>query len=152
MTTFTHGDINYKNNLFNHPELSRIIGEPTTALLITLLAEVRDNAGSIQTDLGGGAHGHLGLVCTPNTYQALVTEAEPYVCLENPGRLVIAESVLTQYKITRAKEEHEDATQLFREVNGIKRTPIQQIVSAVKSKYLRALRTPGTNKLNHTVP
>ena len=152
MTTFIHGDIDYKNNLFKHPELSRIIGEPTTASLITLLAEVRDNAGSVQTDLGGGSHGHLGLVCDPNTYQALVPEAEPYVRPENPGRLVIAEAILTQYQIAQAKEEHEEATRLFREVNGVERTLIQQIVSAVEPKYLCALRTPGTNKLNHTVP
>ena len=151
MTTSTHGDIDYKNNLFGHPELSRIIGEPTTASLITLLAEVRDNAGSVQTDLGGGAHGHLGLVCTTNTYQALVPEAEPYVHPENPGHLVIIEAILTQYHIAQAKEEHEEATRLFREVNSVKRMHIQQIVSVVKPKYLRALRTPGTNKLNHTV-
>ena len=67
MNPFSHGEIDYKNNLFDHPELSRIIGEPTTASLITLLAEVRDNAGSVQTELGGGSHGHLGLVWDLNT-------------------------------------------------------------------------------------
>ena len=51
MTTHKLGDIDYKTNLFEHPELTRIIGEPTMASLITLLAEVWDNAGSVQTDL-----------------------------------------------------------------------------------------------------
>ena len=64
----TSQDIDYKNNLFEHPELTRIVGEPTTATLITLQAEVRDNAQSVQSDLGGGANGHLGLVCTPTIY------------------------------------------------------------------------------------
>ena len=152
MNPFNHGEIDYKNNLFEHPELSRIIGEPTTASLITLLAEVRDNAGSVQTDLGGGSHGHLGLVCDPNTYQRLVPDSEPYNRPENPGRLEIAEAGLTQYQIAQAREEHDEATRLFREVNGVERTLIQQIVAAVEPKYLRALRTPGTNKLNHTIP
>ena len=138
--------------MFEHPDLSCIIGEPTTTTLITLLAEVRDNAGSVQTDLGGGAHGHLGLVCSPNTYQTLIPGAEPYVRPENPGRLVLAEAGLTQYQIAQAREEHEESTRLFREINSVERTLIQQIVSAVEPKYLRALRTPGTNKLNHTVP
>ena len=146
------GDIDYKNNVFEHPELSRIIGEPTTASLITLLAEVRDNAGSVQTDLGGGDHSHLGLVCTPQTYQVLVPAAEQYIHPENPGRLVLAEASLTQYQIAQAREEHEESTRLFREVNGVEQTLIQQIVSAVEPKYLRAFRTPCTNKLNHTIP
>ena len=80
MNTTKIGDIDYKNNLFEHPELSHSIREQTTASLITLLTKVRDNAGSVQTDLGGGAHGHLGFVCNPNTYQALVPDIEPYIC------------------------------------------------------------------------
>ncbi len=67
MTSFKLGDIDYKNNLFEHPGLSWIIlGEPITASLITLFAKVRDSAGTIQTKLGGGAHGHLGFVCSPD--------------------------------------------------------------------------------------
>ena len=152
MTTHKLGDIDFKNNLFEHPELTRIIGEPTTASLITLLAEVRDNAGSVQTELGGGAHGHLGLVCSPDTYQVLVPAVDPYERPDNPGRLELVEAGLTQYQIAQARDEHGEATRLFREVNGVERTIIQQIVTAVEPKYLRALRTPGTNKLNHTVP
>ena len=41
MTTTTI-DIDYKNNFFEHPELTRIVGEPSTAMLITLQAEIRD--------------------------------------------------------------------------------------------------------------
>ena len=95
MNTLKIGDIDYKNNLFEHPELFRIIGEPTTAPHITLLAKVRDNAGSVQTDLRAGAHGHLGLVCSPNIYQTLVPEADPYIRPQKPGLLEIAEAVLT---------------------------------------------------------
>ena len=61
-------DKDYKNNIFEHPELTRIVGEPTTAMLITLQAELCDNAQAVQTVLGDGAHGHLGLVCTPQAY------------------------------------------------------------------------------------
>ena len=152
MTNVQIGDIDYKNNLFEHPELSRIIGEPTTATLITLLAEVRDNAGSVQTDLGGGAHGHLSLVCNAETYQTLIPGVEPYERPENPGRLDLAESGLTQYQIAQGKDEHDEATQVFREVHSVERMILQQIVAAVEPKYLRALRKPGTNRLNCTIP
>ena len=72
-------DIDYKNNFFEHPELSRIIGEPNTSTLITLQAEIRDNAQAVQTTLGGGENGHLGLVCSPETYQALIPNVDPYI-------------------------------------------------------------------------
>ena len=42
-------------------------------------AEVSDNAQSVQSDLGGGANGHLGLVTTPEVYLALVPNATLYI-------------------------------------------------------------------------
>ena len=96
MNTLKIGDIHYKNNSSKHPELSQIIGEPTTASLITLPAKIRDITSSVQISLRGGAHGHLGLVCTPNIYQTLVPEVEPYIHPDNPGHLVLAEVGLIQ--------------------------------------------------------
>jgi len=127
------------------------VGEPITATLITLQAEVRDNAQSVQSDLGGGANGHLGLVCTPTTYQSLVPNATVYTRPTNPGRLVLRDG-LTQYQIAQARDQHQETTRVFREVLGVERTIIQQSVVAVEPKFLRALRTPGTNKLNRTIP
>ena len=104
--------IYYKNNLFEHPELTRIVGEPTTATLIALQAEVCDNVQSIQSDLGGSANGHLGLVCTPQAYSSLVTDATPYLSPMNPGRLQIANG-LTQHSIAQVREQHQEATRGF---------------------------------------
>ena len=44
-------DIDYKNNLFEHLELTRIVGEPITVTLIILQAKVRDNAQSVQSTM-----------------------------------------------------------------------------------------------------
>ena len=88
----TFEDIDYKNNIFDHPDLTRIIGEPTTASLITLHQEVKANAQSVSTSLGGGANGHLGLVCSPETYQELVPGDTPYIRPTNPGRLQILDT------------------------------------------------------------
>ena len=62
-------DIDFRNNLFEYPELTMIIEEPAMATLITLQAEMRDNAQSVQSNLDGGEHEHLGLVCTLDAYQ-----------------------------------------------------------------------------------
>ena len=56
-------DIDYKNNIFEYPDLTGIIGEPVTASLITLHNKVKSNAQAVNTSLGGGENGHLGLVC-----------------------------------------------------------------------------------------
>ena len=149
--TSSHG-IDYKNHIFEHPELTRIVGEPTTATLITLQGEIGDNAQAVQSVLGGGAHGHLGLVCSPAAYRALIPGVDAYIRPTNPGPLDIVPDGLTQYQITQAREEHRESTRLFCEVLSVERAIIQQIVSAVKPKYLLALQQPGTHRLQKTIP
>ena len=41
---------------------------PATANLITLQREVRENSSTLYTMLGGGHHGHLGLLFNPSVY------------------------------------------------------------------------------------
>ena len=47
---------------------------------------------------------------------------------------------------------HAEDLRLFREVLGVERTLIQQIVAALDPKYLKALRYPVTNKITSTIP
>ena len=61
-------DIDFKNNIFAYPNLTRIIGEPTTTALITLRNEVKANAQAVHSTLDEGKHGHLRLVRLPETY------------------------------------------------------------------------------------
>ena len=111
-------DIDYKNHVFEFPELSRIVGEPSTAMLITLLNEVKSNAMAVHSDLGGGENGHLGLVISPATYQTLVPDGVPYQQPVNPGRFVI-EGRETQHQITQRRAEHTERVRVFKEVIGI---------------------------------
>ena len=75
-----------------------------------------------------------------------------YVRPTNPGSLDIVLDGLTQYQITQAHEECSENTRLFREVINVKRALIQQIVTAIEPKYLRALWQPGTHCLQKTIP
>lgn len=143
-------DIDYKNTHFEYPELTRIHGEPTTANLITLQREIRANAITVHTTLGGGHHGHLGLVCSAATY-ATIPNTQVYVRPIAPGALAL-EQGLTQYQIAQAREQHAENTRLFREVLAVERTIIQQIVAALDAKYLKALRDSVTNKITRTIP
>ena len=144
-------NMDYKSNQFKYLELTRIIGEPTTSCLIVILKEVQANASSVQSDLGSSEDGHLGLVCSNKVYEDLIPMAIPYIWPDNPGRLQV-EQGMTQHAIAQIRNEHAEATRVFREVIGVKRALRQQIVTAVERKFLCALRTPGANKLTHTIP
>ena len=60
--------INYRDTVFAHHDLTRIHGEPTFSALKLLTREVKANAMAVHSTLGGGAHGHLGLVLSPAQY------------------------------------------------------------------------------------
>ena len=75
----------------------------------------------------------------------------PYKRPNNPGRQQI-EGTETQYQIAQQKQEHNESTRSIWEVLGVERTPIQQIVSAMESKYSKALRNPMAIKIMRTIP
>ena len=78
----------YKNTYFQHPSLTSIRGELTYESLSTIYKEIKANENSVPTTLGGGNHGHLGLVISSLAY-ARITPGAPYLRTENPGLLDI---------------------------------------------------------------
>ena len=58
----------------------------------------------------------------------------------------------TQFQIQQQKYQHAKVTRLFREVIAVERTLIQQIVTSVDAKYLKALRDSVTNKISVSIP
>lgn len=141
-----HIDIDYKNNVFELPVLTRIIGEPTTATLLDLRNEIRCNAQSVTTTLGGGQYGHLGLVMSNNLYTSL-PNAEEYIKPVNPGPFRVSSPDATEAQIAQEKADWEEQVRLWREVDGVERALVQQLVAAVEPKYLKALRNQLTTKI-----
>eukprot|EP00957_Ditylum_brightwellii_P134175 10229920-Ditylum_brightwellii.AAC.1 len=94
-------NVDYKNTVFEKPELTHVHGEPTMANLLTLRNEIQANAQAVSTTLGGGRHGHLGLLMTPQDY-ALIPNTTAYI--RPPQPLLILPQNGTQYQITQAKE------------------------------------------------
>ena len=109
-------DVNYKDNFFEKAELTKIIGEPTYDTLQTLLRELKANARSVHSNLGGGTYGHLGLVISPTTYAILSTT--PFVRPTHPGTLIIPPGS-TQHAARTLRELHEEALHEFHQVLSI---------------------------------
>eukprot|EP00957_Ditylum_brightwellii_P014101 1063665-Ditylum_brightwellii.AAC.1 len=63
--------VDYKSTVFEKPKLTHVHGEPTMSSLLILQNEIRANAQSVYTTLGGGMHGHLCLVITATDYAVI---------------------------------------------------------------------------------
>ena len=67
-----------KQTFFDYPELTKIMGEPTITSLLKMKNELKLNAQSVPSTLGGGRHGHLELVLSEDEYES-VAHGTPYV-------------------------------------------------------------------------
>ena len=107
------------------------------------------NAMTVVSDLGGGAHGHLGTVLNPVDYGLI--SVEPYVRTPHPGALNIPAGTALHETI-RLKEERKENIALYREGLDVERALINQIVAAVDQEYLQELRDDVTNTITKTIP
>ena len=79
--------VNYRDTHFERAHLTPIRGEPTYDTVHKLWNKVKANARSVYSNLGGGTHGHLGLVLTTAQYAAIATTA--FTRPGHPGPLAI---------------------------------------------------------------
>ena len=144
----TSTNIDYTNTYFEYPVLTKVQGEPDFDSLRTLHNEIKANALSVTSTLGGGAHGHLGLVLSLADY-ARITMV-PYLRLPHPGQLTIVAGT-ANYEAERLTKEHKELIREWRETDDVEKTIIKQIVAAIDAKYLKALRNRLTNSITSNV-
>eukprot|EP00957_Ditylum_brightwellii_P191499 14579110-Ditylum_brightwellii.AAC.1 len=125
------------NNYFECQEFTPIHGEPTTAALLNLCSKVRSNVQLVDTKLGEGANGHLGLVFDTTAY-ASIPGASAYLCQLKTDQLIVTSTAM-QSQIAQLQDQYEKALCLFCEVTIIERTIIQHIVKTVEAKYLNEI-------------
>ena len=82
---FQPATVDYLKMHFEYPELTKVHERPAYETLKKIRDEIKANAARVPTTLGGGAHGHLGLILTPAEY-ALISPI-PYVRPGAPGTL-----------------------------------------------------------------
>jgi hypothetical protein len=75
---------------FPHPILPTVHGEPDYQTIHAIRKLLQANARAIDTHLGGGALGHLGLIISDASYSMVdpATEAGPTLCVNptSPGQ------------------------------------------------------------------
>ena len=127
--------VNFKELYFLHPTLTKIHGEPTYQSLTQLHQELKANAGSVPSNLGGGNFGYLGILFSDAQY-TLVSDI-PFITPVHPGTFVPAAN-LSGPQMAAAKQAYEDAVRLHWEYITLERTLIQQTIEAIDKEYLQA--------------
>ena len=136
--------INYKETYFQFKELTKIHGEPNYDSIKRLHNQVKANAFSVPSVLGGGNFGHLGLVVTPQKY-AMISNA-PFNRTNHPGPCVFPANS-TQAQIQAIRDTHTEQIRIFNEVLGVEAALRQQINDAVEESYLKAIRNRESNAI-----
>ena len=79
---------NYRTTHFQHATLDKIHGQPTLDTLLHLHRQLKINAQSVPTTLGGGQLEYLALVLPQGTY-ATVPNAAPFIRPVHPGAFIV---------------------------------------------------------------
>ena len=142
--------IDYATTYFPYNTPTPIQGEPTYKALKRLKNELRANASSVDTDLGGGDHGYLGLVLTDEEY-AKVAPNHPFVAPEFPGPLVIPPRT-DIVDAMNMRETHKSDMALYRECREVEKALMRHITTAVESKYIDFLKNEYTDLIDDDIP
>ena len=113
--------VNYRDTHFKRAHLNPIRGEPTYDTVHKLWNEVKANARSVYSNLGGGTYGHLGLVLTTAKYASISAFTRP----DHPSPLATP-SAATVVQRSTLRDAHIGDLRVFREVMGVEQVPIDK--------------------------
>ena len=134
---------------FPHQTLTKIHGRPNFLGLRRIEKELTANASSVTSTLGGGAHGHLGLVKSAATYNT-ITPGTPYVRPALPPPLIIPAGT-TQHEAFRLHQEHYAEINKHNETVEVEKLLRKQLQNAIDSQYLAEFKNQYTETINQSL-
>ena len=134
----TLGAIDYAGSFFKYKTPTPIQGTPANKTLKRLKTELRANASSVESDLGGGNHGYLGLVLTEAEYAAIRPRPAAFIPPNYPLALTIPGNA-TQVRAFALKEAHEEAKRKYYECKNVEKARQRHIQDAIEDKYLESM-------------
>jgi hypothetical protein len=127
---------------FPHPILPTVQGEPDYQTIHATIKFLQANSRAIDTHLGGGTLGHLGLIISDAAYAMIAptTNEEPplWVTPNAPGRAP-AETDGTAAQISAARHQWEEDFQTYRTCTSVQQALKTQIISVFEPMYLDIL-------------
>jgi hypothetical protein len=122
---------------FPHPTLTPIIGTPTHLTLRPFFRQLYANARTVDSLRGGGMHGYLALVMSPQAYFALAGEA--FIVPTHPGANPVHPPAATGPQITEINRVYAAALADLVEFRKIHQLLKKQIFEAIEPLYLAEL-------------
>jgi hypothetical protein len=132
--------------------LPTINDEPDYGNINNMVQLLYGNAATLATTLGGGQHGHIGLIMTPILYSTLT--ATPYTQPIDPGPtpLPLANNASTALRET-GRINHKEALHIYDNNNNnniMDNTLKAQIIDTISDTYLCKMRNKYTGYLGVT--
>jgi hypothetical protein len=93
---------------FPHSSLPKVTGEPAFEDLKLIRRLLNKNAMSVSSYVGGGRHGHLGIIMTNKEYFAITADVFPLP--DNPGASSEVVAGMTTGVIAELTRLHREAT------------------------------------------
>jgi hypothetical protein len=127
---------------FPHPILPTVQGEPDYQTIHATRKFLQANSQAIDTHLGGGTLGHLGIIIFDAAYAMIspTTNEEPtlWVTPNSPGRAPAATDG-TAAQISAARHLREEDVQTYRTCTSVQQALKKQIISVFEPMYLDIL-------------
>jgi hypothetical protein len=127
---------------FPHPVLPTVQGEPDYQTIHATRKFLQANSRAIDTHLGGGTLGHLGLIISDDSYAIIAptTDAGPtlWTTPQPPGRAP-ANADATAAQISAARHIWEEDLQTYRTCTSVQQALKKQIISVFEPMYLDML-------------
>ena len=98
-------------------QFTPIVGKATYATLKTLKDQLKANAASVPTTLGGRNHGYLGLILSPATYATISPTA--FIEPAYPGQLPAISSGTSDANTSTIIQRHMEDTRQWREFKNV---------------------------------
>jgi hypothetical protein len=134
---------------FPNQTIPAIEGEPKYETIKNVEKLLIENAASVHSTLGGGNHGFLGVILTPEKYQLVTGHTfEPYT---NPGALPTLPPNATQHQILNANAAHKENLRLWKEQTFVIKAIKNLLTRSVEKKYIADLHNSYTGYNNLTI-
>jgi hypothetical protein len=134
---------------FPHPILPTVEGEPDYQTIHATRKFLQANSQAIDTHLGGGTLGYLGLIISDAAYSNIAppTVGEPtfWVTPNAPGREP-ATTDGTAAQISAARHVWEEDVQTYRTCTFVQQALKKQIIGVLEPMYLEILNVPTSQQ------
>jgi hypothetical protein len=119
---------------FPHSFLPKVTGEPTLEDLKVIWRLLNTNTMNVSSYIGGGRHGHLGIIMTSEEYFAIAADTFPVP--SNPGASSEVVVGMTAAVITEMTRLHREVTQVYRTYHSVDQAIEKLIIEDFVNPYI----------------